>query len=152
MSSRRKQREASRTDTLTARERSRRMALVRDKDTQPELAVRRLVHRLGFRYRLHDGSLPGKPDLVFGSRRKVIFVHGCFWHRHARRGCPLARLPKSRLDFWLPKLEGNRERDKRQRAALRRLGWKVLVVWECELADSDRLESKIVGFLNRETV
>jgi|SRR5271156_3514526 DNA mismatch endonuclease (patch repair protein) len=91
-------------DTLSRTERSERMALIRGRDTKPELAVRRLLHRSGFRYRLHRATLPGKPDLVFPSRHKVIFVHGCFWHRHP--GCALARLPKSRLEFWLPKLKG----------------------------------------------
>ena len=135
-------------DTLTRSERSTRMALVRDKDTKPERIVRSIIHGLGFRYRLHQSDLPGKPDLVFSSRKKVIFVHGCFWHRHRDRKCPLARLPKSRLDFWLPKLENNRERDKKNRARLRQLGWRVLVIWECQLKNADRLELKIVDFLN----
>src|SRR5690349_18847706 len=99
-------------DTLSQAERSERMARVRAKDSRPELTVRRLVHGMGYRYRLHDPRLPGKPDLVFRSRRRVIFVHGCFWHRHADPACRLARLPKSRLEFWLPKLEANRTRDR----------------------------------------
>lgn len=135
------------TDTLTPEERGKRMSLVRNKNTKPELSVRRLVHGMGFRYRLHRQALPGKPDLVFSSRRKVIFVHGCFWHRHPEAGCPLARLPKSRLDFWLPKLAKNRERDEVEQAELRRLGWDSLVVWECELRDMERLKSKILEFL-----
>jgi len=102
-------------DTLTPAERSTRMALVRAKDTKPELLVRRLVHGMGYRYRLHRRDLPGKPDLVFPSRGKVIFVHGCFWHRHAR--CALARLPKSRGDFWLPKLTANAQCDSRNARA-----------------------------------
>lgn len=134
------------TDTLTPSERSERMSLVRNKDTKPELAVRHLVHGLGFRYRLHRLDLPGKPDLVFPARRKVILVHGCFWHRHP--GCYLARLPKSRLDFWVPKLERNRENDLLKHEELRRLGWNVLVVWECELRDLDGLTRKITEFLN----
>src|SRR5450755_2355664 len=97
-------------DTLTPSERSERMSRVRAKDTKPELVVRRLTHRLGFRYRLHVGTLPGKPDLVFPKRRLAIFVHGCFWHRHSA-ACLLTRMPKSRLDFWIPKLEQNRKRD-----------------------------------------
>lgn len=108
------------------------------------MAVRRLVHAMGFRYRLH-GQLPGRPDMVFSGRRKVIFVHGCFWHRHA--GCPKCRLPKSRVDFWVAKLEGNRRRDKLNQRRLRRAGWAVLIVWECELNDMDRLEKRIKGFL-----
>lgn len=91
--------------------------------------------------------LPGKPDLVFGKRRKVIFVHGCFWHRHDDSNCKLARLPKSRLDFWLPKLEANRERDIRHKKALEAEGWGVLVVWECELTDQPALTRKITKFL-----
>jgi DNA mismatch endonuclease (patch repair protein) len=122
------------------------MARVRAKNTRPELGVRKLVFALGYRYRLHDRKLPGCPDLVFGPRRKVIFVHGCFWHRHAR--CALARLPKSRLDFWLPKLEGNRTRDLRNRRALARRGWKVLTIWECQLRDAERLNNKIRRFLD----
>ena len=119
-------------DTLSAAERSERMSLVRSKDTKPEMAVRRLVHGLGYRYKLHDSSLPGKPDLVFPSRRKVIFVHGCFWHRHGKR-CPLTRLPKSRLDFWQPKLEQNHKRDQRNRRLLQADGWRALTIWECQL-------------------
>lgn len=137
------------TDTLTPSERSKRMSLVRNKDSKPELAVRRLVHGLGFRYRLHRLDLPGKPDLVFARRRKVVFVHGCFWHRHP--GCSLARLPKSRLDFWVPKLERNRENDLLKQEELRSLGWNVLVVWECELHDRDGLAKKITEFLNGES-
>src|SRR5580698_5989781 len=106
-------------DTLSRVARSERMARVKGKNTGPEILVRRTVYRLGFRYRLHDRSLPGKPDLVLKKRRKVIFVHGCFWHRHAATSCKLARLPKSRLDFWRPKLQSNRLRDVRNVAALR---------------------------------
>ena len=121
------------------------MGRVRSKDTRPEMAVRRLVHSLGYRYRLHDAKLPGKPDLVFAGRKKVIFVHGCFWHRHPR--CKNTRLPKSKLDFWKPKLEGNRKRDLANQRKLRRLGWRFLVVWECQIADTERLTDKIVDFL-----
>lgn len=121
------------------------MSRVRSKDSKAELAVRRLVHALGFRYRLHGSGIPGRPDLVFRSRRKVIFVHGCFWHRH--EGCKLARLPKSRLDFWGPKLERNRERDREVKSKLRAAGWRSLVVWECEVSNADELASRVVGFL-----
>lgn len=133
-------------DTLTPRQRSARMALVRGRDTKPELLVRRLVHRLGYRYRLHRRDLPGTPDLVFAGRSKVIFVHGCFWHRH--EGCVLARLPKSRRGFWVPKLTANAERDARNARALRRLGWRVLTVWECQARDTPRLENRIRRFLD----
>ncbi len=133
-------------DSLSPAERSEIMARVRSKDTRPELIVRKLVFALGYRYRLHGKNLPGRPDMVFKNRRKVIFVHGCFWHRHAR--CALARLPKSRLDFWLPKLEGNKLRDRRNLRALAKEGWKVLTIWECQLADAARLERVIRRFVD----
>ncbi len=133
-------------DTLDARQRSKRMALVRGKDTKPELLVRRWVHGLGYRYRLHRRDLPGTPDLVFPARRRVIFVHGCFWHRHI--DCALARLPKSRIDFWLPKLKGNAERDARNLHELRQLGWGVMTIWECQLSDTARAVSRIKRFLD----
>jgi DNA mismatch endonuclease, patch repair protein len=123
------------------------MARVRGRDSKPEMLVRRLVHAMGFRYRLHDRRLPGAPDLVFRGRRKAIFVHGCFWHRHPDPSCKLARMPKSRLDFWGPKLEGNRERDLRQQAELKALGWDFLVVWECELKNVEDLMTKVSNFL-----
>ena len=135
------------TDTLTKAERSERMSRVRGKDTKPEMIVRRMVHGMGYRYRLHDRRLPGSPDLVFRSRRKVIFVHGCFWHRHPDPSCKLARMPKSRQDFWGPKLEGNRERDERNRAALAREGWRQMVVWECECRHEEQLRNKLREFL-----
>lgn len=134
------------TDTLTPRERSERMSRVRSTDTKPEMRVRRLVHGLGYRYRLHVRELPGTPDLVFPSRRAVIFVHGCFWHRH--ENCALARLPKSRLDFWRKKLESNTTRDAAQQERLRELGWRVLVVWECQLGDTAKLTDTIRHFLD----
>lgn len=134
-------------DTLTKAERSARMALVRGKDTAPELTVRKLIHSLGFRYRLHVRNLPGRPDLVFRKRKKVIFVHGCFWHRHDDPGCKLARLPKSRLEFWVPKLEANRSRDRANQVELEREGWGCLVIWECELRQRRALETKIRAFL-----
>lgn len=113
--------------------RSAQMALVRSRDTKPELRVRKALHAAGLRYRLHDRRLPGVPDLVFPGRRIALFVHGCFWHRHP--GCSAARLPKSRREFWEPKLAGNVERDERNRAALEALGWTVMVIWECETRD-----------------
>lgn len=136
-------------DTLTPDERSERMSRVRHKDTKPEMIVRRLVHGMGYRYRLHGRDLPGKPDMVFRSRRAVIFVHGCFWHRHPN--CGLARLPKSRTDFWVQKLEANRQRDLRNQERLLELGWRVLVVWECELRDLEGTGDKLKGFLNNES-
>jgi DNA mismatch endonuclease, patch repair protein len=136
-------------DSLNPAERSERMARVRGHDTGPEMTVRRLVHRMGFRYRLRTGTLPGKPDLVFPGRRKVIFVNGCFWHRHLAKGCKLARLPKSRLDFWLPKLEGNRARDRRVKTELRKLGWEALTIWECQLTDLASVSDRMRSFLKR---
>jgi len=136
-------------DTLLPAERSERMALIRSKDTKPELIVRRLVHSLGFRYRLHNRKLPGKPDLVFAGRRKVIFIHGCFWHRHSRT-CPLTRLPKSRLDFWKPKLEKNRRRDLKNQRFLRAAGWDILVIWECELSNVESVKLEILKFLRKD--
>lgn len=132
-------------DTLSREQRSERMSRVKGKDTKPEMKVRRLIHRLGFRYRLHVADLPGKPDLVFAGKKSVIFVHGCFWHRH--RGCPLCRMPKSKLDFWKSKLEGNRKRDSRNQQKLRKEGWRVLIVWECQLTNEETLTSTIVKFL-----
>ncbi len=137
-------------DTLTPAARSERMSRIRGRDTGPEMRVRRLAHRLGYRYRLHRPELPGRPDLVFPSRRKIIFVHGCFWHRHPDPDCGLARLPKSRLDFWLPKLEGNRARDIENQKKITESGWRVLVVWECELRDASRLERVLKTFLDDE--
>ena len=137
----------SMTDTMSPKERSRRMGLVRSVDTKPEMALRRLVHGMGYRYRLHCGDLPGKPDLVFRSRDAVIFVHGCFWHRH--EGCPLTRLPKTRVDFWTAKLEGNRKRDIREIAELKKAGWRVFVVWECELKNLEALAKRLRRFLDR---
>jgi DNA mismatch endonuclease, patch repair protein len=124
------------------------MRLVPAKGSTPEMVVRRLVHSMGYRYRLHSSGLPGKPDLVFSARKKVILVHGCFWHRHSN--CHLARLPKSRLDFWLPKLERNKERDKLVVRALRKLGWKTLIVWECETVSKEKLAKKLRRFLDEE--
>lgn len=111
----------------------------------PEMAVRRLVHRLGYRYRLHRKDLPGKPDLVFPARHKAIFVHGCFWHQH--RGCSDSRTPRSNRSYWIPKLEGNKKRDKANRAKLTRMGWRNLVIWECSTKNEARLERLIKQFL-----
>jgi DNA mismatch endonuclease (patch repair protein) len=122
------------------------MARVRSTNTRPEMLVRKLVHGMGYRYRLHVRNLPGCPDIVFRKRARVIFVHGCFWHRHT--GCALARLPKSRLDFWVPKLEGNKTRDETNKRELRRMGWKVLTVWECELKWPARLANRVRRFLD----
>jgi len=123
--------------------RSEQMARVRGKDTGTERRVRAALHAAGLRYRLHAQDLPGKPDIVFRSRRVAIFVHGCFWHRHDDSACKLARLPKSRLEFWLPKLDGNRERDARNLTALEAAGWRVLIVWECQSRDAAVLDAVV---------
>jgi DNA mismatch endonuclease (patch repair protein) len=123
------------------------MARVRARDTKPELLVRRLAHGMGYRFRLHRRDLPGCPDLVFPGRRKVIFVHGCFWHRHGE-DCPLTRWPKSKMEFWRPKLEANRTRDVRNQRELSALGWRYLVIWECELRDRECLAMRIKEFLD----
>ena len=135
-------------DTLSPKERSERMSLIRGTGSAPEMKLRRLVHRMGFRYRLHVKELPGKPDLVFPARNAIIFMHGCFWHRH--EGCSLARLPKSKLEFWKPKLESNKERDIRNQRQLESLGWRVLIIWECEMADVERVSTIIREFLQNE--
>jgi DNA mismatch endonuclease (patch repair protein) len=125
------------------------MARIRKVDTKPEIAVRRLLYALGYRFRLHRRDLPGNPDIVFPSKRKLIFVHGCFWHRH---DCPDGRkLPRSKPEYWGPKLERNRRRDEANIARLREMGWTALVVWECELQDTTRLEVRLADFLAAQT-
>ncbi|MCO6407295.1 very short patch repair endonuclease [Hoeflea alexandrii] len=135
-------------DKLSENARSANMAAIRSKDTKPEMIVRRLVHSHGYRYRLHRKELPGKPDLVFGPRKKVIFVHGCFWHQHNDPDCLDGRLPKSRLDYWLPKLERNQQRDSSNQRSLESSGWKVLIIWDCETKEIAALEMKIKAFLD----
>ena len=134
-------------DTVAPQQRSEIMSRIRAKGMKPEMRVRRLVHSMGYRYRLHRKDLPGKPDLVFPGRRKVIFVHGCFWHQHADPACKLARLPKSNRDYWWPKLERNATRGAEQEAKLGELGWKVLILWECEVEDDAVLRERIQEFL-----
>ncbi len=137
-------------DVLTPEQRSRCMAAIRGKDTGPEMTVRRILTAMGYRYRLHDRALPGRPDLVFVSRRAVVFVHGCFWHRHA---CRTGRAtPRTRGAFWCAKFESNRQRDRRNVRALRRQGWRALVVWECQLRDADRLMARLRTFLDPDAV
>jgi DNA mismatch endonuclease (patch repair protein) len=121
------------------------MSRIKAADTGPEMVVRKLAHGMGFRFRLHARDLPGTPDLVFPRLGKVIFVHGCFWHRHAN--CPLARLPKSRLEFWVPKLNGNRDRDVKNTKALRRSGWEVKIIWECQTTELNQVQKSIERFL-----
>lgn len=134
-----------RLDPLTKRQRSARMALVKAKDTHPELVVRKAVWGLGFRYRLHAPDIPGKPDIVLPRLRSVIFVHGCFWHRHA--GCARTRVPKTRAPFWMAKFAGNVARDRATRARLTRAGWRSLVIWECMSEKPGALEERLRQFL-----
>lgn len=133
-------------DTLTIAERSERMARIRSKNTKPELRVRQLVHRLGYRFHLHRRDLAGCPDLVFQSRRKVVFVHGCFWHAH--EGCKVSNRPKSRQSFWDSKFKRNRLRDISNSKALRQDGWKVLTVWECETKRDAQLARRLAKFID----
>jgi DNA mismatch endonuclease, patch repair protein len=121
------------------------MRKIRAKNTSPEMLVRRLVHGMGFRFRLHAAELPGKPDLVFTRLNKIIEVRGCFWHQHGK--CIDSHIPKSRLDYWLPKLKRNQERDKKNVDVLRKSGWRVLVVWECEVISGQKLSDRISRFL-----
>ena len=123
------------------------MAAIRSAGTKPELIVRRLAHALGYRYRLHARDLPGKPDLVFGPRRRIIFVHGCFWHLHPKDDCLDARKPKSNRGYWLPKLRRNVERDAEHLATLKKMGWRVLVIWECETKNEAALTKRLNRFL-----
>lgn len=131
-------------DNRTKESRSRLMSRIGSKHTKPELAVRSLLHSIGYRFRLHRKGLPGKPDIVFISRKKAIFVHGCYWHGH---GCKIGKPPKSNLEFWLPKIARNRARDAEKRSELEQIGWQVEEVWQCEVKDSQSLAKKLAKFL-----
>jgi DNA mismatch endonuclease, patch repair protein len=137
-------------DKLTPAARSRNMASIRSKDMKPEIAVRKAAHAAGFRFRLHRKDLPGKPDLVFPKYRAVIFVHGCFWHQHAEPRCLDGRPPKSNTGYWGPKLARNTERDAASKARLAEMGWRTLVIWECETKDRHGLSARIADFLKPE--
>ena len=127
-------------------DRSENMRRIRSKGMLPELAVRSMVHRMGYRFRLHRKDLPGKPDLVFVSQRKVIFVHGCFWHAHA---CKTAHTPKSNADYWGPKLQRNKTRDRKNIKTLETAGWRPLVIWECETRTPDKVKRRVSAFLRK---
>ncbi|MCY3773076.1 MAG: DNA mismatch endonuclease Vsr [Gemmatimonadetes bacterium] len=129
------------TDIMDRKRRSELMAAIRTRDTGPELVVRRIAHRMGLRFRLHRKDLPGRPDLVLPKHRLAVFVHGCFWHRH--EGCRYASTPKSRTDFWTEKFTANVVRDANQKGALRNLGWRVLVIWQCETKDEEEVEHRL---------
>ncbi|WP_158790788.1 very short patch repair endonuclease [Granulicella sp. L60] len=133
------------TDRVDRQTRSAMMASVRSKNSRPELLVRSLVHRLGYRYRLHASDLPGSPDIVFRAKRKVIFVHGCFWHRH--KGCPKTTMPESRTEFWKTKFEANVLRDLRVEQALKDAKWSVVTIWQCEIKDAEQLAKRLERFL-----
>jgi DNA mismatch endonuclease (patch repair protein) len=133
-------------DRLTPQERSRNMSRVKGRDTKPELLVRSIVHRLGYRFRLHGKRLPGSPDVVLPRHRKVIFVHGCFWHGH--QGCRRAARPSTNREFWDRKIEGNIARDASNLEALRQAGWKVLVIWQCAMKDREHLKQTLSEFLS----
>jgi DNA mismatch endonuclease (patch repair protein) len=132
-------------DRLTPERRSINMGRIRSRDTSPEMIVRRLVHRMGYRYRLHVSSLPGKPDLVLSRLKRIIEVRGCFWHQHP--GCIDSHIPKSHLEYWGRKLEQNHRRDQENARRLRELGWRVLVVWECEAKATENLVKRLARFL-----
>lgn len=132
-------------DIFEPAKRSEIMSRIRGRDTKPELVVRRIAHRLGFRYRLHRQDLPGRPDIVFPRYRAIIMVHGCFWHRHP--GCKYAYTPKTRVQFWRKKFEGNVVRDRRNELALSELGWRTMVIWECETKDHQDVAARIESFL-----
>lgn len=135
-----------RTDVYSPEKRSEIMGRIKGSDTKPERVVRSLVHRMGFRFRLHVSQLPGRPDIVLPRHRKIIFVHGCFWHQHP--GCPRAKLPQTRNEWWKSKLTRNYERDAEIQKNLRKQGWKVLVIWQCQLRDMCMLETKTHKFLH----
>ncbi len=137
-------------DIYSAKKRSEIMSRVRAEGTEPELFVRRIAHRLGYRFRLHRIDLPGKPDIVFPRHRKAIFVHGCFWHGHDQ--CSKAKRPATNRAFWDQKLSQNMERDRQNVVALKKVGWKVLVVWECETRDCERIAARVRRFLNSSNV
>ena len=136
------------TDALTPQRRSENMRRIKSKDMKPELLVRSIVHRMGYRFRLHRKDLPGKPDLVLPSRKKAIFVHGCFWHQH--KACREGRMPGSRRDYWVPKLQRNVERDAHNSELLKAKGWSVLTIWECEVKDEASVKRMLTDFLMSE--
>lgn len=136
-------------DRLTPEKRSQLMARIGPKNTKPELIVRRMLHAAGWRYRLHRKGLPGTPDIVFGSRKVALFVHGCFWHGHH---CKLGRLPKTRPEFWSDKIDGNRARDARKVDQLVKQGWRVMTIWQCSLKDRSGSLHEIETFLNDDVV
>jgi DNA mismatch endonuclease (patch repair protein) len=135
------------TDVFPTKKRSQIMSRIRGYDTKPELTVRSIVHRMGFRFRSHGEDLPGNPDIVLPKHKKVIFIHGCFWHGH--KGCKRSKRPSTNVSFWQDKLDKNIERDKRQQRELRKLGWKYLIIWQCEINRPNLLRNNIKRFLSK---
>jgi DNA mismatch endonuclease (patch repair protein) len=134
-------------DTKTKKQRSENMRRIRSTNSIPEIIVRRIIYRLGFRYRLHNNKLPGRPDIILSGLKKIIFVNGCFWHQHKK--CTDGHIPKSRLVYWKPKLERTVKRDRKNRELLKQSGWKTLVVWECETVNNKNLSKKVYRFLKK---
>lgn len=134
-------------DRITGDKRRANMRAIRSKGMKPELKIRRLVHSMGYRYRLHRHDLPGRPDMVFPSRQKIIQINGCFWHQHSDPSCLKAHIPKSNTEYWLPKLEKNKKRDDENLKRLMEMGWKILVIWECELSNNIKIKKIIKSFL-----
>jgi len=135
------------TDVFPPEKRSQIMSRIRGYDTKPELTVRSIVHRMGFRFRLHGEDLPGNPDIILPKHKKLIFIHGCFWHGH--KGCKRSKRPSSNVLFWQNKLDKNAERDKQKQKELTKLGWKYLVIWQCEITKPKLLRNKIKRFLDK---
>lgn len=135
-------------DRIDKKRRSWNMGRIKGRDTAPEVQVRSILHRAGYRFRLHRKDLPGRPDIVLSKHQTVVFVHGCFWHRH--RGCPNCSTPKSNAEFWEAKFSGNIKRDKQNIAKLEKSGWHVIVVWECELRDLEHLEKRLLTFFDQQ--
>ena len=134
-------------DIISPERRSANMRRIRSRDTKPEMIVRRLIHGMGFRFRLHVAALPGKPDIVLPRLKRIVEVRGCFWHQHP--GCIDSHVPKTRIKYWVPKLENNQRRDKKNKNKLRLLGWRTLVVWECEVRDTKKLSRRLALFLGK---
>ena len=134
-------------DIISPERRSANMRRIRSRDTKPEMIVRRLIHGMGFRFRLHVAALPGKPDIVLPRLKRIVEVRGCFWHQHP--GCIDSHVPKTRIKYWVPKLENNQRRDKENKNKLRLLGWRTIVVWECEVRDTKKLSRRLALFLGK---
>lgn len=134
-------------DIYSKQKRSEIMSLISGKNTKPEIVIRKIAHSLGYRFRLHKKDLPGKPDIVFPKYKKVIFVNGCFWHSH--KNCKRSKLPTTNAKFWKEKIEGNKKKDKSNYIRLKKLGWDYMVIWQCEIKDSnkEKIEKRLLEFL-----